>query len=111
MSYSNKFQIICNDLYTGHSNADIRKHNRAMDKILKLVETIKTETDKTYMLDLISSPEPRVRLSASVNCLRMGIYIQEATEELKRIEKSNVIFEIKWDAYMSLKLFNEGKLL
>lgn len=117
MNVIEKYKSLCRKLWQGTSKFDVLKHNRAMDAIFKLNEDIKNMPDKSFMLDLMYDSDPKVRLSAAVNCLKTTIYISEATEVLEELSKIDSVMgkncetiNVSWNAHMSLELFRKGKL-
>ena len=63
----------------------LRRHDRAMNKILKLQdEMMKVDCDDV-ILRLLEHPEERVKLKGVVCCKRKKIFLEKAIEELEDV--------------------------
>lgn len=110
MSLSERYRKLCSKLYNGTSRLDVQRHNRAMDKLDALDKEIESLDDKSFMIELVTDCDPRVRLSSSVQCLIMNIYVDEALKELESLHKSCDNPSIRCSAYFSARLWKEGRL-
>lgn len=88
-SYSCKFRDLCLQTHLNEtSSAAIRKHNRAMKKILALENEIESLEDKSFMLELLDDSDPRVKAISASFCVRKSLYVSKAFEVLDTINKS-----------------------
>ena len=56
-----------------------------MGELSKLYSQVKNEHDKSFYLDLLKHPNPRVRRIAAAHCLGMNVYRFRAISALKAI--------------------------
>lgn len=85
--YRKQYLIYCRDLNHCFTKEGVKKHNAAMKKLTKLFRLLKSETERSFLLDLLQNEDKHTRLSVAAHCLGLGIYIAEAEKCLKLIAK------------------------
>ncbi len=85
---------------------DVKTHNQAMRELSKLYSQAKNENDKSFYLDLIKYPNPRVRRIAAAHCLGMNVYRFRAIRALKAIIRES---ENKHDVFTAKSIIEVWK--
>lgn len=107
-SYKERYHMCCADLNNGFKKQDVKRHNLAMDKLERLFKAVQNEPDKSFLIDLLSSKgNDWLILMVAAHCLRMNIYINEATKSLKELSDRSVIVEIRLDAKQTLRIWKQ----
>lgn len=105
--YIREYEKQCSILNDGISKADIKKHNKAMDKLGKLFHELKSVEDKSFALKLMQDTNKQVALTVAAHCLGWGDYINEAKRTLRKIAKSKDEPLLAFEAEMTLKVYCE----
>ncbi len=105
--YYNTYIKLCLQLSLKDDYADrknVKKHNAAMDKLMKLEEEMTGFDSSDIMLRLMHHEDDRVRIGASSFCLKQDILTDEAINVLTDVIKTSSDPTLRFDAEMVLKV-------
>ena len=89
IKYANDYIRYGSELNDCTNKEDVKRHNKAMNKLSKLYRVVKELDEKGFLLDLLRHENPRVRRIVAAHCLGMNCYINEALRTLNEIIKAN----------------------
>ena len=105
--YKEQYLLYCKDLNNCFTKEDVRKHNAAMKNLSKLFYMLKTETERSFLSELLQSENKRTRALVAAHCLGLGIYMTEAEKILKLIAKDKSDPFLAFEAQSTLDVWKQ----
>lgn len=81
--------MYCAGLNDCTTKEDAKRHNAAMKQLSKLFYQVEGESDKSFLLELLTMGNDRTKALAAAHCLGFGVYVSEAKKVLSSLAKSN----------------------
>ena len=102
--YKELYLLYCEDLTDCTTKEEVKRNNAAMKKLSKLYHQIEGESDKSFLLELLTTEDDRTRALVAAHCLGLGVYVSKAKRVLSSLarRKANPIlaFEAKATLYV-----------
>lgn len=87
--YKRQYLLYCAGLNDCTTKEDAKRHNAAMKQLSKLFYQVEGESDKSFLLELLTMGNDRTKALAAAHCLGFGVYVSEAKKVLSSLAKSN----------------------
>ena len=107
INYKEQYLLHCENLNSGTTKEDIKKHNNAMRQLAKLYHKIEKENNKTFLLELLQNSNERTQALVAAHCLGLGIYIPESKKVLTIIAKNKRNQPLAFEAQSTLNVWKQ----
>ena len=110
-NYYDTFVGFCLQLCTKHdykSALKVKRHNRALTKIDKLIEEINNADCSKVFGELLNHDNENVKLGAASACLQSNIFVDKAVDTLKKLSETTEDWSISFSAKMVLEQFEKN---
>ncbi len=111
MTYRDYYLKYCKQLNNCTSKNEVRQHNAAMKKLGIAFRQLKTESEKSFLLDLLHNEDERTRLLVAAHCLGLNVYTSEATKVLEKLSKADNGSIVSFEAQATLDVWKEQGFL
>ena len=82
-----------------------------MKQLGKLFHQIEGESDKSFLLDLLSTENDHIKVLVAAHCLGLGVYISEAKKVLSSLAKSDANPILAFEAKATLDVWKKQGFL
>ena len=105
--YNGLYLLHCANLNDCTTKKDVKRHNAAMKQLGKLFHQIEGESDKSFLLDLLTAENDQTKALVAAHCLGLGVYISEAKKVLSSLAKSNTNPILAFEAKTTLDVWKK----
>lgn len=105
--YKELYLSYCKDLNDCTTKEDVKRNNAAMKQLSKLFYQIEGESDKSFLLDLLTVGNDRTKVLVAAHCLGLGAYVSEAKKVLSVLAKSKANPILAFEAQATLDVWKQ----
>ena len=105
--YKTQYLLYCTELNTCSTKEDAKKHNAAMKKLGRLFRQLKTETERSFLLELLQNENAQTRALVAAHCLGLGVYILESEKVLLFLSKNKNNPYLAFEAQSTLDVWKQ----
>ena len=105
--YKALYLLYCADLNDCTTKEDVKRHNAAMKQLSKLFHQIEGESDKSFLLELLTTENDHTKALVAAHCLGFGVYVSEAKKVLSSLAKSNANPILAFEAQATLEVWKK----
>ena len=105
--YKGQYLLHCANLNDCTTKNYVKRHNAAMKQLSKLFYQVEGESDKTFLLELLTTENDRTKALVAAHCLGFGVYVSEAKKVLSALAKSNANPILAFEARATLDVWTQ----
>ena len=105
--YKEQYLLYGANLNDCSTKEDVKRHNAAMKQLGKLFHQIEGESDKSFLLELLTTENDRTKALVAAHCLGFGVYVSEAEKVLSSLSKSNANPILAFEAQATLDVWKK----
>ena len=105
--YKGLYLLHCANLNDCTTKEDVKRHNAAMKQLGELFHQIEGESDKSFLLDLLTTENDRTKALVAAHCLGFGVYVSEAKKVLSSLAKSDANPILAFEAQSTLDVWKK----
>lgn len=107
IEYKTQYLLYCKDLNYCFTKKDVKRHNSAMKELGKLFQQLKSEIDRSFLLELLQNEDAQTRSLVAAHCLGLDIYVSEAKKVLSALAKNKTDPFLAFEARAVLDVWKE----